>query len=99
MDPLIFPNTLFPNTRISQRNFAEPEQSKFLSYDPSVPSTILSQHLWFNKHVKIGNNSAYFSHFSNHGTNLIGNLVDINGRYKSWDTIKYEYNLTDREKF
>ena len=25
--------------------------------------------------------------------------MDINGRYKSWDTIKYEYNLTDREKF
>ena len=23
--------------------------SKFLSYDPSVPSTILSQYLWFNK--------------------------------------------------
>ena len=26
--------------------------SKFLSYDPSVPSTILSQYLWFNKHIK-----------------------------------------------
>ena len=55
--------------------------------------------MWFNKHIKIGNNSAYFSHFSNHGINFIGNLVDINGRYKSWDTIKYEYNLTDKEKF
>ena len=73
--------------------------SKFLSYDPSVPSTILPQYLWLNKHIKIGNNSAYFSHFSNHGINFIGNLVDINGRYKSWDTIKYEYNLTDKEKF
>ena len=55
--------------------------SKFLSYDPYVPSTILSQYLWFNKHIKIGNNSAYFSHFSNHGINFIGNLVDINGKY------------------
>ena len=25
--------------------------------------------------------------------------MDINGRYKSWDTIKCEYNLTDKEKF
>ena len=60
------------------------------SYDPSVPSTILSQHLWFNRHIKIGSNSAYFSNFSNHGINFISNLVDINGRYKSWNTIKYE---------
>ena len=29
----------------------------------------------------------------------MGDLVDINGKYKSWDTIKYEYNLTDKEKF
>ena len=69
--------------------------SKFLSYYPSVPS----QYLWFNEHIKIGNNSVYISHFSNHSINFIGNLADINGRYKSWDTIKYEYNLTNREKF
>ena len=71
--------------------------SKFLSYDPSVPSTILSQYLWFNKHIKIGNNTVYFSHFPNDGISFIGNLVEINGKYKSWDTIKYEYNLTDKE--
>ena len=26
-------------------------------------------------------------------------MVDINGKYKSWDSIKYECNLTDTEKF
>ena len=41
----------------------------------------------------------YFSHFSNHGINFIGNLVDINGKYKSWDAMKYEYNLNDKKKF
>ena len=41
----------------------------------------------------------YFSDFSNHVINFIGNLVDINGKYKSWDTIKCEYSLTDKEKF
>ena len=25
--------------------------------------------------------------------------MNINGKYKSWDTIKYEYNLTNKEKF
>ena len=72
---------------------------KFLFYDPSVPSTILSQCLWFKKHIKTGNNSVYFFNFSNHGINFISNLVDINGKYKSWDTMKYEYNLTDKVKF
>ena len=57
--------------------------SKFLSYDPSVSLTILSQYLWFNKHIKIGNNSVYFPDFSDHGISFIGNLVDINGKYKS----------------
>ena len=50
--------------------------SKFLSYDPSVPSTVLPQYQWFNKQIKIGKNSAYFSHFSNDGINFIGNLAD-----------------------
>ena len=69
-----------------------------LYYDPSVALIILSQYLWFNKNIKIGNNNAYFSHFSNHSVNFIGNLLDINGKYISWDAIKYEY-LTDQEKF
>ena len=59
--------------------------------------TILSQYLWLNKHIKIGNNSVYFSDFSIHGIKFIGNLVDINGKYKSWDTIKNEYSLTDKK--
>ena len=72
---------------------------KFLFYHPSAPSTILSQCLWFKKHIKTGNNSVYFFNYSNHGINFISNLVDINGKYKSWDTMKYEYNLTDKVKF
>ena len=73
--------------------------SKCLPYNPSIPSTILCQYRWFTKHIKIENNRVYFSHFSNHGINFIGSLVDINGKYKSWDALMYEYNLTDKEKF
>ena len=25
--------------------------------------------------------------------------MDINGKYKSWDAMKYEYNLNDKKKF
>ena len=52
--------------------------------------------LCFNKYIKIGNKRVYFSDYSNHGINFIGNLVDINGKYKSWDTLKYECNLTEK---
>ena len=98
MDPLIFSNTLFKKMPEFYREMLR-NWSKFLLNDPSLPSTILLQYLWFNKHIKTGNNSVYFSHFSNYGINFIGNLVDINGKNKSWDAIKFEYNLTDREKF
>ena len=52
--------------------------------------------LCFNKYIKIGNKRVYFSDYLNHGINFIGNLVDINGKYKSWDTLKYECNLTEK---
>ena len=67
----------------------------------AIPQYLIRKMPEFYREIffKIGNNSAYFSHFSNHGINFIGNLADINGKYKSWDTIKYEYNLTDKEKF
>ena len=73
--------------------------ANLLSFDPSVPLTILFLYLWFNKHIKIENNSVYFSDFSNHGINFIGNLENTNGKYKSWDAVKYEYNLTNKGKF
>ena len=60
--------------------------------DPLIfPNTLLKKcqnftekYLWFNKHIKIRNNSIYLPDFSNHGINFIGNLVDTNGNYKSF---------------
>ena len=40
-----------------------------------------------DQNIKIGITRVYFSRISNHGINFIGNLVDINGKYKVWDTI------------
>ena len=96
MVPLIFPNVLLKNAREVYREILL-NWTKFLSYDPSLPPTTLSQYIWFNKHIKIGNNSVYFSDFLNHVFSFIGNLVDINGKYKSWDTIKYEDHLIDKK--
>ena len=36
-----------------------------------------------------------FPGFSGHGVSYIGNIFNINGKSKSWDTIKYEYNFTN----
>ena len=45
------------------------------------------------------NKNVYSSDFSNHAINSIGKLVEINGKYKPWDTVKYEYNLNDKKNF
>ena len=45
------------------------------------------------------NKNVYSSDFSNHAINSNGNLVEINGRYKSWGTVKYEYSLNDKSNF
>ena len=54
MDPLIFPNTLLLIEKKPgfQRKILL-NWSKFLSYDPTVPSTILFQYLLFNKVSKL----------------------------------------------
>ena len=62
-------------------------QENFYVNDLPVPSTILPQYKWFDKLIKTGNNSVYFSDFSNHDISFIGNLVDINGKYKFRDII------------
>ena len=60
---------------------------------------MLSQQIQLKKHIEIGDKSSYLSDFSGHGINFIDNLFDTNGKYKSWDTIMDEHNLTNKETF
>lgn len=71
--------------------------SQSLFADPSVPSSMLSQYIWFNWHIKIANKSGCFSDISGHGISYIGNFFDINGKSIWWDTIKYEYNFANKK--
>ena len=98
IDPLIFPQHVIKKCQ----NFRE----KFCWTGANFYHTILLYHRLYCLNIyglinisKLENNSVYFSHFSNHGINFISNLVDINGKYESWDAIKYEYSLTNKEKF
>lgn len=60
---------------------------------PEIPSCILSEFLWFNQHIKINNESVYFTHFSEHDINFVYQLFDKNGTVKKWDIIQAEYKL------
>ena len=97
LDPLIFPNTLLKKCQ----NFTE----KFCWTGANFYLTILlylrPYYLNIYGFINISNFETIvcFSHFANHDINFVGNLVDINRKYKSWDSIKYEYNLIDKEKF
>ena len=77
---LDIPQYLIKKARVLKKNFAELEQISSLRSVCTID--LLSQYLWFNKDIRVANNSVYFSHFSNHGINFIGSLVDINGKYK-----------------
>ena len=99
MDPLIFSNSLLEKWQ----NFTE----EYWWTGANFYFTNLLYHwpYYLNIHglIKIPKLEIIvyyiFLIFSNRGISFIGNSVDIYGRYKWCDTIKYEYNLTNKEKF
>ena len=72
--------------------------SKF-SCQTLVPSAILSQFLWFNSQVQIGNKSVFFSSFSERNINFVGKLFKTDGRVKPWKQLQEEYGLANKLKF
>ena len=73
--------------------------AKCLSCSPSLPSVILSRFLWFNSNIKIDNKSIFISDFVDKNINFVGQIFHKNGKTKSWDYIKSEYNLESKLKF
>ena len=73
--------------------------AKCLSSSPSLPSVILSQFLWFNSNIIIGNNSIFIADFASKNINFVGQVFHENGKTKSWDYIKSEYNLQNKLKY
>ena len=64
--------------------------AKCLSGSPSLPSAILSQFLWFNSNIKIGNKSVFIPDFASKNINFVSQIFDENGKTKSWDYVKSE---------
>ena len=72
---------------------------KCLSYSPSLPSAILSQFCWLNSNIKINNRSILISDFARKNSNFVCQIFHENGKTKSWNYIKSEYNLESQLKF
>ena len=64
-----------------------------------VPSSILSQFLWFNSQIEIGNKSVFFSSFSERNINFVGQLFKTDGAVKPWKQPQEGYGLANKLNF
>ena len=97
MVPLIFRNTLFKECQNFSKKLCRTGANFYVMIFLCHRSYYLN--IFGLKNVSKLKMKVYFPDFSNHSFNFIGNLVDISCKYKSWDTIKCEYNLTDKNNF
>ena len=66
---------------------------KHLIMMTEIPSSILSQYLWYNANIQIDKTSIHFSQFSEKNINYVSQLFNNNGSIKRWHKFKGEYNL------
>ena len=72
---------------------------QYLSTDPETISGILSQNLWFNKHIIIDNSTVKFTKLSQKNINFVDQLVNEYCQFKRWQTLKDEYHLDNDMHF
>ena len=73
--------------------------SSNLSMLPNIPSSITSQVIWFNKHIKIDNKSLCNNSLANQGINHVGQLFNENGMTKAWLDIKTQFSLSNKQHY
>ena len=66
---------------------------------PSLPSSVASQCLRYNKYIKIDDKTNFSSSLSAKGINFAGQLFQKNQQIKKWDKLKAEFDLIEKEKF
>ena len=74
-------------------------RSRYLSSSSALPSAIACQFLWYNKNIKIRNESIYIYEFSEKGLNFVGHFFDTQGNFKSWDCLKEQFSLPNHLKY
>ena len=66
---------------------------------PDIPSTITSQVIWFNKHIKIDNKSLCNHRLANQGINQVRQLFNENCMAKAWLDIKTKFSLSNKQHY
>ena len=69
---------------------------KYFSTNPETRSCILSQYLRFSKFIIVDNPHVNFTNFSSRNINFVGYFVNENCNFKSWVTLKNQYNLDNK---
>ena len=72
---------------------------KYISSPATLPSTVACQIIWYNKHIQIDNKIIYLHNFSNRNLNFVGQLNDVNGKFKSWECVKHQFLLKSSMQF
>ena len=62
--------------------------SKNLSSSPSLPRAIASHVIWYNKCIKVDNETSYNFKISGKDMNYVGQLFKCNGKPKLWEELK-----------
>ena len=68
---------------------------QFFSSFTVIPSCILSQHLWYNRFIKVDNLGICFSKFAARNVNNVIDLFASNGKIKTWSLLKNEFDLSN----
>ena len=71
----------------------------YFTCQPTTPSVILSEFIWFNSYIKIDKTPVFFPSFSDKKLNFIGQLFGLNGKVKTWIDISSEFGLKNFQKF
>ena len=73
---------------------------KHYSCQPTLPSLVASECLWYNEKIKINNSTIYYSSFSKNGVNYVGQLFENHHQtLKSWSQVKDEFNIGEKYRF
>ena len=72
---------------------------KYLSSSVNIPSSILSQPIWYNKNIKINSKPIYVEEFAKQNIIFLYDLFNTKNELKTWDEIKSTYELSDKSCF
>ena len=71
----------------------------FFNVNLSVSSCILNQVLWFDRFIQIIKKLNFYRRLSLNNINFLMQLVDRNGVFKHWTTLKHENDLPNNLYF